>query len=53
MIIPILSFKIDVSASGKRPMVGEFRKDYDVVSAIRSLSQRYVIFFEVIYSIYA
>lgn len=45
MIQPILSFKIDVSASGKRPKISDFRKDYDVVSAIRSLSQRYVIFF--------
>lgn len=41
-IQPILSFKIDVLAYGKRQMITEYRNGYDVIGAIRCLSQRYV-----------
>ena len=45
-IVPILSFKIDVSTYGKRPLIGAYRKDYDLVGALRCFIQRYVIFFK-------
>lgn len=45
-IQPILSFKIDVSTYGKRPLIGAYRKDYDLIGALRCFTQRYVIFFK-------
>lgn len=45
-IVPIMSFKIDVSTYGKRPLIGAYRKDYDLIGALRCFTQRYVIFFK-------